>query len=60
MAPLQFADGLYGVPISPECDALAERYAMFAKRPSAMRAPYPEPLLAVAHGPPEVCPAPRT
>ncbi|MBH0115203.1 hypothetical protein I5E68_19885 [Novosphingobium sp. YJ-S2-02] len=58
MATLQFADGLYGVPIPDGCDALSECYAMFAKRTSATPALYPEALYAVARGLPEICPAP--
>lgn len=60
MATLQFAGGLYGVPIPDGCEALAEWYAMFAKRSSATPPLYPEALYAVARGLPEICPAPST
>lgn len=50
MATLQFADGLYGVPVPENCPMLAAWYARFATRPSAAPPSYPAPLLAVAHG----------
>ncbi len=56
MATLQFAKGLYGVPLPDYCPVLTEWYAMFAERPSATPVPYPLPLLAVAYGLPVACP----
>lgn len=48
MATLQFAEGLYGVPLPTDCPVLAAWYAMFSTRPSAALVPFPAPLLAVA------------
>lgn len=58
MATLQFAQGLYGVPVPDECAALLDWYAMFSERPSAMPAPYPAPLHEVAYGLPKASPPP--
>lgn len=50
MATLQFAAGLYGVPVPHDCSALAAWYARFALRPSSVAPFYPGPLLSVAFG----------
>lgn len=56
MATLQFADNVYGVPLPGSCPALRKWYAHFATRPSAAPPVYPEPVLLLARGLPELCP----
>jgi len=56
MATLQFAEALYGVHLPENCAVLAEWHATFGTRSSAAPVSYPAPLLAVAHGLPQVCP----
>lgn len=56
VATLQFAEHFYGVPVPEDCSALSGWYAFFASRPSAVLPNYPEPLRALAHGLPIVCP----
>lgn len=57
VATLQFAENFYGVPVPENCSVLSDWYAFFALRPSAGLPSYPEPLRALAHGLPNVCPA---
>lgn len=56
MATLQFAENFYGVPLPANYSALSAWYAFFSSRPSACLPSYPEPLRALAHGLPNVCP----
>jgi len=56
MATLQFAEHVYGVPVPSGCRALTQWYASFALRRSAALPYYPEPLVALAHGLPALCP----
>lgn len=56
MATVQFADALYGVPMTDERPVLQRWYRDFLTRPSAVGCEYPAGALAVARGLPEQCP----